>query len=176
MLEVNVAVSNDMSNKMVTISLPCDDINEELEEKFGEGFDGDYTVEGIEIVNNPYDIVIKEQDIIHFNDLEEIYYFIDDLDAVDTNTIKAVMNTGGYSFFKAFEMVKDERVGIYKNIYSKEEFAQEWIDQVGSWAGVEIPRNSNITYYLDWEKIADELFNGDYGYCDETNIVIDFNW
>lgn len=163
------------------LTLPCD-LDEELENMIGEDYHLEYEVDDVKLLgddlegfNVDVDELFKgESTIEEYNSrVEELTDMIEGID--DLDDVKAVMNVGYNNFLSSLETVYNESCIIYRNVYSEEDFAQEYVEEIGSWSGVEIPRNSSLWYYIDWEKVARDLFM-DLNYDSETNRVVDLNY
>lgn len=165
------------------IHLPCSDLGEELEKIFGEEYDYDFNVDEYKVIEDDlkdyvidYDILFHNCDTIEEFDakLIELVEMVDGVE--DLDDVVAVMNCGGYNFFDALEKVYNNNVMIYRGVYSKEDFTRDYVQDMGGWCGIEIPHNSSLWWYLDYEKMADEIFMGDMTYDDDTQRVVDFNY
>lgn len=158
------------------------DYEQELNEMLGdEEYHLDLEVDGVKIIgdneledfNVDVDKLFASETTIeeYASKLEEINEMIEGID--DLDDVKAVMNVSVNDFLEALETVYNERCIIYRNVYSEEDFAREYAEDLGSLCGVEIPRDSSLWWYIDWERVAKDMFM-DLNYDSETNRVIDF--
>jgi Antirestriction protein len=153
------------------IDLPCDDLNDELDDILGVDTEGNRIDEEYAIHDYETDIEgLKISEYDSLTTLDELAERVEDLGTGEQDTLAAIIAATGYDLGEALDVLEKGNYSFYPGCDSLADLAQYMVDE-GLFGDTD--QMGNLVNYIDYEALGRDLGFDGYTETDKGIIRID---